>query len=321
MTTRLHSLDARHEEAAELLMKVHAEGAPPEAFVEMLAWCDADPANKLAMERIEEAWAVGADLTPAATRALQPRWLDRSHWLIGSSIAALLLAIGAAFFAMSLDRATTTERIATARAGHEKARLPDGSSVELGGKSSVSVVYTAGSRVVVAEDGETLYKVEKDAARPFIVRAGPVTVTAVGTAFVVRRAGESVSVSVTEGSVDVRVDRGANIELLRAAAGQRVRYDRGQLTQLAEARSTDATAWREGRLQFVDEPLRLVIASVNRYYERELLVDPAVEDLHFSGTVFENGIDAWLEGVPLAFPVRIVRVDQRRILIAPAQGG
>jgi transmembrane sensor len=329
-------LDERHQRAAELLVAVQAEGAPPEAFVEMLAWCDADLANKLAMERIEEAWAVGAELTPAPLAVtVEPRRPGRVReyfrellehpgpLALGAAAVVAIIAIGIVRFGgpPMFDSTQAADRIATDRAAHEKASLPDGSEVELGGKSSVSVVYTAQSRVVIADDGETYFKVSKDRSRPFIVRAGPVTVTAVGTAFVVRRAGESVSVVVTEGAVDIRVDAArSEVEPVRAEAGHRVRYDRGALSQSIESVSPDvALAWREGRLQFVDEPLRLVLASVNRYYGRELLIDPAIEDLRFTGTVFEDGIDPWLKGVAAAFAVRIVEIDQRRVMIAPAK--
>jgi transmembrane sensor len=335
MKTNSLRLDERHQRAAELLVAVQAEGAPPEAFMEMLAWCDADPANKQAMERIEEAWAVGAELTAARVarssdsgRDPRPLGWFRMNFAghrglaLGGVAAALLLAlVGLHWSGGGFLDAPATDRIATARATHEKASLPDGSVVELGGKSSVSVVYTPQSRVVIADDGETYYKVSKDRARPFIVRAGAVTITAVGTAFVVRRAGESVSVSVTEGAVDIRVDAGRReVEPVRAEAGQGVRYDKGELSQSVETVSPDvALAWREGRLQFVDEPLRLVLASVNRYYGRELLIDPAIEDLRFTGTVFGDGIDPWLKGVAAAFGVRVVEIDRRRVMIAPAK--
>jgi transmembrane sensor len=332
----------RYEQAAEWLLKVQADGAPPEAFAEMLAWCDADPANKLAMEKIEEAWAVSADLVAppwseaaAGAPSLGRRWLgDLTEWkrdrlgrhvglFLAVSFVTLAVAIGIATLGRGPgfeDDPPAGERIATARSAHIETNLPDGSTVELGGKSSLSVVYTPQNRIIVAEDGEAFYKVSKHSSRPFVVRAGPVTVTAVGTAFAVRRAGESVSVVVTEGAVEVRVDA-QNLAAMRVEAGQRVRFDRGQLSQSVESVAPDvATAWREGRLQFVDEPLRLVIASVNRYDEREILIgDPAVEELRFTGTVFEKGIDTWLQGVAAVFPVRIIEVDKRRVMIAPAK--
>lgn len=310
----------RYEQAADWLLKVQAEGAPPEVFVEMLAWCDADPRNKAAMDRIEEAWAVTGDVPIESL----PRRRESifTPWRLAASFIGIALLI--ALVAPGLDSGperegvTPGERVVTARGAHEKATLPDGSRVELGGKSSMSVVYSPQRRVIVAEDGEAFFTVSKDPDRPFIVRAGPVTVTAVGTAFSVTRAGESVSVVVTEGVVEVATEKSS----VRAEAGRRVRYDRGQLSQsLDEVPLEVATSWREGRLQFVDEPLRLVIASVNRYSEREILLgDASIEELRFTGTVFERGVESWLQGVASVFPVRIVPIDRRRVMIAPAQG-
>lgn len=330
MTLEIPSRE-RYEQAAEWLLKVQAEGAPPEVFAEMLAWCDADPLNKAAMERIEEAWAVTGEV-PASESSLSlgrgtynfSLSLGRGPgrgWILGGAAASIALAIGIAVFGIGglAGRSETSpgERVVTARGGHQQAILSDGSRVELGGKSSMSVVYSPQKRVVVAEDGEAYFSVSKDPSRPFIVRAGPVTITAVGTAFSVRRAGESVSVIVTEGVVEVA----AGDVAVRAEAGERVRYDRGELSQSREEVPVEiATSWREGRLQFVDEPLRLVIASVNRYSDREVLIgDPAIEELRFTGTVFEKGVENWLQGVASVFPVRIVPIDKRRVMIAPVE--
>ena len=205
----------RYEQAAEWLLKVQAEGAPPEVFAEMLAWCDADALNKVAMERIEEAWAISGEV-PASEATFSRlgsrlRGSDGFRYLGGMAAALVLaVAIGLAIPrgqapATKID-ASSGERVATAIGEHEKATLPDGSVVELGGKSSMSVVYSPQQRVVVAEDGEVFFSVSSNPSRPFIVRAGPVTITAVGTAFSVRRTGESVSVIVTEGVVDVTAE-------------------------------------------------------------------------------------------------------------------
>ena len=340
---------SKYEHAAELLLAVQSEGAPAEAFAEMLAWCDADPANKLAMERMEEAWAVAGDVEAVNLRSNGPgstkesrNWRRLGQAIFGESrrmaigaaaFTVLMVAVGLAVLgshAVVGNRFSGAgERLATTRGAQETAKLPDGSAVDIGAKSAISVVYSPQNRTVFAEDGEAFYHVAKDRNRPFVVRAGPLTVTAVGTAFNVRRVGESVSVIVTEGTVDVRVDQGTEtdatsvpqmISAIRAEAGQRVVFDRGRLSQSPGTVAPDvATGWREGRLQFIDEPLRLVVATVNRYSERELLIsDPSIEELRFTGTVFENGIDTWLQGVATVFPVRIVEVNRRRVMLAPA---
>jgi transmembrane sensor len=167
------------------------------------------------------------------------------------------------------------------------------------------------------------------------VQAGPVTVTAIGTKFTVRRDGEAVSVMVAEGVVEVSADPSVRALptgetrtralVLRARAGERVRFDRGELAQTVENLRTDiATSWRFGRLEFVDEPLRLVVAGVSRYSSREIIIDdPAIAELRFTGTVFENQIPAWLKGVESVFDVKVVELDAHRILItrnAPNRG-
>jgi transmembrane sensor len=204
--------------------------------------------------------------------------------------------------------------------------LPDGSTIELGGRSAVSVLYTRQNRLLIAEDGEAFYRVHKDRARPFVVRAGRLTATAVGTAFSVRREGESVSVLVTEGVVDIRLDpqagAGSAPAPLRAAAGQRVRYDRGRLSAapLPSAGADAGAAWRAGRLQFIDEPLRLVVASINRYADQEIVIaDAAAEELRFTGTVFTPHLDDWLAAIATVYHVQVTKGADKRVLIATAK--
>src|SRR5204863_120966 len=150
---------------ANWLLKVQADGARPEVFAEMLAWCDADPMNKAAMERIEEAWALAGDVDPAMVEALplalesfpHRREANYSHWRLAASFIGIALLIGITAAGIDAWRAqpgdSAGDHIVTARGAHERTTLPDGSQVELGGKSAMSVVYSPQSRIVVAEDG------------------------------------------------------------------------------------------------------------------------------------------------------------------------
>jgi transmembrane sensor len=75
-----------------------------------------------------------------------------------------------------------------------------------------------------------------------------------------------------------------------------------------------AIAWREGRLHYRAEPLRHVLTGVNRYSTREIvIVDPALGDLTFTGTVFENRIDEWLYGLEDIFPIEVSEASVSRI--------
>jgi transmembrane sensor len=67
-------------------------------------------------------------------------------------------------------------------------------------------------------------------------------------------------------------------------------------------------AWRDGLLQYRDEPLRSVVADVTRYSEHDIVIaDPAVAELRVTGTVFANDVESWLQSLEAALPVRAVR--------------
>ena len=160
------------------------------------------------------------------------------------------------------------------------------------------------------------FRVAKDPARPFIVKVGATTVAAVGTAFNIRRAGERVVVGVSEGTVKVDA-RAATaqaqpertvIRTARLGVGQQLSFDAADGS--ASIQIVDVigiAAWREGLLQYRDEPLRSVIADLTRYSARDIVIaNPQIADLRITGTVFANDVDNWLQSLETALPVRVV---------------
>src|SRR5690606_8696304 len=125
-------------------------------------------------------------------------------------------------------------QIRTAHGEPRAVLLPDGTRVQMGAATGVRLDFTPRQRRVEAAEGEVYYQVKHDRSRPFVVQAGEVTVTAVGTAFAVRREAGNVSVVVTEGAVDIAAGNATSRPPLRAQAGQRVRYEQGRLVAAAE---------------------------------------------------------------------------------------
>lgn len=346
------TIDERsRQEAAAWLLRLREPSIGEEDIAEWIAWCEADPRNRAAFDAMDEMWQLAGGLdravvsgagaeTEAAVVALPRR--RRRLWLGGAlaALAASLLALVAAPDLLpgiaganrpQVIEAGAVARLETERGRVQSARLPDGSEVEIGGRSALSVRYTPQSRLVIAESGEAFFDVAKKPDQPFIVQAGPLTITAIGTAFSVQRDGSAVSVMVTEGVVEVRAhpslkpgdsidtaDRGPVVT--RVAAGQRVRFDRGELTQSVDPVTSDVVGpWREGRLDFKDEPLRLVVARVNRYSPTRIEIsDPAIEDLRVTTTVYNDRVDAWLSGIEMVLPVRVTRLGEKQAIIAPA---
>src|SRR5688572_16991891 len=81
--------------------------------------------------------------------------------------------------------------------------LADGSTVELNSRSRLLVRYTERARSVELLEGQALFEVTSEPARPFLVTSGALTVRAIGTQFDVYKKKSGTIVTVIEGKVAV----------------------------------------------------------------------------------------------------------------------
>jgi transmembrane sensor len=310
-----HSAD-RHIEntAADWWARLRDPALPEQAMLQWSEWLEADPRHATAFDRacaLAEAAAVMdgstreafvARYAPLATRRAPPRLA------LGLAAGLAIVVLGAGLF-MALRPAgpESTRQYASERAGHRDIALPDGSSIELGGATSITARYGHDERAVDLEAGEAFFRVAH-AERPFVVTAGPLRIRDLGTAFNVRRTGNRVTVAVTEGRVRVSPSAtdgdAATVEL---GAGREVSYDpETQAMRILDVTAASATAWRGHRLEFVNEPLASVVENVNRYSARPIrLADADLGRLTFTGTVEVDTIDSWVSALPRVFPVRV----------------
>ena len=230
-------------------------------------------------------------------------------------LAASIAVAVAIPIALQLTRSTQREPVVTiveTRAGENRdVSLADGSTVSVGARSVLWATLSDDAREVTLERGEAFFQVAKDPARPFTVKIGNATVAAVGTAFNIRRAGERVVVAVAEGvvKVDASAAQGASPSRAQLGVGQQLSINTtngSSSMQVVDARGI--AIWRDGLLQYQDEPLPSVIADVARYSEHDIVIaDPAVAELRVTGTVFANDVESWLQSLEAALPVRAVR--------------
>ena len=185
-------------------------------------------------------------------------------------------------------------------------RLPDGSIVELNVDARIAVRFEPTRRLVELEQGEALFRVEKDAARPFLVRVAGVEVRAVGTAFCVKLAGAAVEVFVTEGQVGVEdAARGRTLLPLPPDQGLPVLVA-GQRVTIEPSRASDAPysvrvaavgpvemkeglAWRIPRLEFDGAELAQAVEQLNQLNRLQISLEGAgIGHMRISGTFFPD---------------------------------
>jgi transmembrane sensor len=247
----------------------------------------------------------------------------RRPWMAGlaASVVAALTALAVVPVIRSMQFAQPVVTVVETASGENRdVQLGDGSVVSAGAQSVLWATLSGDSREVTLERGEAFFRVAKDPVRPFLVKIGATTVAAVGTAFNVRRAGERIVVGVSQGivKVDARVTTAQSaaraqpertvIRTARLSVGQQLSFDATDGS--ASIQTVDVigiAAWREGLLQYRDEPLRSVIADLTRYSAHGIVIaNPQIADLRITGTVFANDVDSWLQSLETALPVRVV---------------
>ncbi len=320
-----HATGTLQAAAAEWLVRIQNDELSMEEIAEWQQWLGASAQHRQAFERMQRLWQGFESLpnkVPPALPSIAPGW--RAGRRIFAAAAGALVVMAAALGALYLRQNGVLHLSAGAVAfetesrEHREVTLQDGSRLMLGGLSLALVSFDAAEREVKLDRGEAFFEVAKDAGRPFVVRAGEATITAVGTAFNVRKAGERIHVTVTEGAVKVRM-KDDRAEAAAVPAGHQVILDPSdEAPKVQSTIPAAATAWRSGRLEYLGEPLKYVVADVNRYSTRQISIsDPHVGELLLTGTVFENDIDTWLRSVEALLPVKVEHTEPDRIVLSP----
>jgi transmembrane sensor len=327
--------------AADWFVRLQSTEVTLEETLEWQTWLHRDPSNARAFARIEEISHALRDVpAPAAVPA---RVLARDRYdasvPIGDwkpqrtrrrSKAALGIAASFVIGALTLAFWKSPAEIAiyeTAVGENSSVALVDGSVIALGGDTRIEVRLSENLRAVELTKGEALFKVAKDSARPFKVRAGDATIIAVGTEFNVERDSDRAVVSVTEGRVVVKpVDGLLPASLLREFKPKlrSVHVNAGQQTTAGSAGIEEptkmedpATGWQIGHLAFRLQPLRYVLEDVNRYAHKPIVLESeSLGALVITGTVERENIGGWVKSLERAFDLHASEEADQIILRA-----
>lgn len=227
------------------------------------------------------------------------------------------------------------------RVGQQRTlELDDGSVVTLNTDGQLVVDYSGPNRRIVLKRGEAYFEVTEDIERPFTVDLGVRSVTAVGTAFNVRKSPERYQVAVIEGAVAFHAvtDDAASSPPPVSGGGQAVRVsvpaqrrveagwvaefdvNANVLTAFRPESMERYREWRSGMLSFYGAPLHEVVEELNRYSRKRILIEGAsVKELNVYTAVSIHEIDSALEGLALVLPIEVARDPDRIVITASAE--
>ncbi len=299
-------------------------------------WLTSDPRHRITYAAMRDTWSdIGrmpglTDLTHELATAdeigphrfpfARPGW----RWAVAASLAiALLLSTRLLMLADPHYRTDLAEtRMIT---------LPDGSSVTLGARSSITIAYKASERRVILSDGEALFDVIHNAQRPFVVDTGTTLVRDLGTKFDINRSGSSVRVGVIEGRVQVSHTSGADRAPVIVGGGQGVQIVQSvtqgaagspspQPGKLLVTPQQGVGAWRDGRLVFDNVRLTDLVSDLNRYYAPGVTLDSAsVGELRVTASFKMSEIPAFMGALDATLPVRTERASDGAFRVVDAR--
>lgn len=153
--------------------------------------------------------------------------------------------------------------------------LPDGSRITLNAYSSLSYTEEFGQTGRNVElQGEGYFEVYTDSLRPFIVHCGNTLIEVSGTSFYADASGEerTVEVILLEGSVSVY------FEDARSTGKRIIPGEKARLTEtdrrivITQNEDPNFLSWKSMHLVFIDDPLDIVIRTVNKVYHSEIVL-------------------------------------------------
>lgn len=309
--------DAVRDQAAFWFSRANDGELPPEERSSFETWLDLHAEHAREFRLLQSLWGA-ADLLPKARlEALcEPAAPTRpgpatekkhsfSRYAVAASVLAVMIAGG---IYLSLDpEPDYSAEFATSMGELRQVALPDGSVIDLNGRTRLKVHFLGESRQVELIQGEAMFSVEHDTSRPFVVQTGNGSVTVTGTRFDVRRDPALTQVAVESGTVKVkgRADEQGNLVTLTAGLGSRIDAD-GRVSPPSAVNTEAITAWRGGKLVFNDVALRDVVQEVSRYRAKPLrIADGKTANLRLTSVFKSDDTDALLRALPGILPVAV----------------
>ncbi len=303
------------------------------------AWLDEDDSHREAFERTQLLWArlgaIDADTLPSdyltPPKLIREQTIKTGFWrniqkaltqprlsgAVGGGLAAAFVIV-ALFFTMPAPEPALYR---TEVAELKDIALADGTVINLGAQSRISVILTKDERRVSLLAGQAFFDVASDPDLPFIVTAGEATVRVIGTEFAIRRVKQSIRIAVAEGEVAVaRADTSGQTNKtnsVRLTAGEQLRAAHSiGLSDVTGIEVKDIGAWRTGELIYANASLTEIIADADRYHpSRITITDASVAALTMSAVFDSNDIDGMLTTLEEALPIRISRWPDGAVFI------
>ncbi|TMU57037.1 FecR family protein [Flagellimonas algicola] len=253
----------------------------------------------------------------------------------GNNLMAFILplvACGLLFFGLviGMRMSATTELMPTTqsisylekenlRGKKSRITLPDGTTVYLNNNSRIKYASRFVNERQVYLEGEAYFEVEKDPAKPFLVKSNGLVTRALGTAFNVKaHKGKKVEVGLVEGKISVApVLEDKKVGIIDSPGGKATfTSDDGELNFSAYA-DMDFYKWTKRTLVFKAAGFDEIEETLENWYDVDITVRNLNRRVTYTGEFPSESLENVLERIAFVekFSFRINEENEREITI------
>lgn len=336
-------------EASAWIVQFHNTRPTGEDMEAFHSWLRKSPEHRRTFEQLARTWnkldglsqLVFAEQDQQTTANIAPSTrLGGSLFRFRFAVAAAILFVVFSVVVFSVRNAVDYPRpeqfsakYTTAIGEQKQVALPDGSGMRLNTRSITNVSYGEDARLIHLVEGEAHFDVFHNAEKPFVVYAGKIAVTAVGTAFSVYLKEDTVDVIVTDGEIKVAAlpekvtdSQAPDLNLIDEAEtvasfveGQRAVFkDKIELVESIELEEIEKKlSWRDGMLIFEGDRLQEVVEEVSRYTPiRIVILDSETRDLKIGGYFPAGNIAPMLDTFEQNFGIDVERIKDNLVYLS-----
>ncbi len=296
------------------------------------AWLHTNPAHRQAFENIQRLWddTTRLNYNPKTshvnvpdqpkiiqkTRSRKPRGTWSKPVLVGiaTMAACLVLVWWSGWHWWMISDYTTSEH-------RQTVSLSDGLQITLDAQTALDINSFPGKTLVTLRAGAAWFKVFAQPEGHVVrVLTDQISVTSLGTEFLVEQHSSYQYVAVTEHAVEL-TSRASPSLSTQLQEGYGISLDAASTLPWEKTVVDPAIigAWRNGRLIFENAPLQHVIQRLDDYYPGLLLItDNTLLHQKVSGVFDIDHPERALASLQLAFPLTIRRVSTYLVLISQA---
>lgn len=177
--------------------------------------------------------------------------------------------------------------------------LPDGTKITLNSDTKLRIPSNFNKQERIIEmEGEGFFDVTPNPDKPFIIKSGKTQVKVLGTSFDFKSYKEDDFIKLTVSTGKVRVNV-ANLDLqLSVSPNEHLSINKIDGTISKESiQENNYIKWMQGSLYFNKEPIREVIKTINRTYNRKVALQCKNCDYRITGTHDNKSIEAVIEAI------------------------